>query len=165
MPPAAPTSRLEKEPQGRIRWREPDEEDRLVAACATRGPDAAGRLQPPGGDERRAYGPRPVQTDIRAAFENAVKAAKLDDFRFHDSRYHFASWFVLGHATLTMTMRCAHLASNAYARETATHRGTMISLNGLTRQIAAKSLSLFVVTVAPIVQADSAISTSLTSEG
>jgi site-specific recombinase XerD len=60
--------------------------------------------------------------DIRTAFENAVAEAKLDDFHFHDCRHHFASWFVmrggslqalkeiLGHATLAMTMRYAHLA-------------------------------------------------------
>jgi hypothetical protein len=29
-----PKIRLEKEPQGRIRWLEPDEETRLLAACA-----------------------------------------------------------------------------------------------------------------------------------
>ena len=60
--------------------------------------------------------------DIRTAFENAVAEARLDDFHFHDCRHHFASWFVmrggslqalkeiLGHATLAMTMRYAHLA-------------------------------------------------------
>ncbi len=59
---------------------------------------------------------------IRTAFENAVEEAKLDDFHFHDTRHHFASWFVmrggnvqelreiLGHATLAMTMRYAHLS-------------------------------------------------------
>lgn len=59
---------------------------------------------------------------IRTAFENAVSEAKLDEFHFHDCRHHFASWFVmrggslqalkeiLGHATLAMTMRYAHLA-------------------------------------------------------
>src|SRR5439155_11208702 len=31
---AVPKIRLEKEPQGRIRWLEPDEEGRLLAACA-----------------------------------------------------------------------------------------------------------------------------------
>ena len=30
---AVPKIRLEKEPQGRIRWLEPDEEARLLAAC------------------------------------------------------------------------------------------------------------------------------------
>jgi Phage integrase family len=53
---------------------------------------------------------------------NAVEAAKLDDVNFHTLRYTFASWAVmrgvtlkelqelLGHASLTMTMRYAHLA-------------------------------------------------------
>lgn len=60
--------------------------------------------------------------DIRYAFERAVIEARLDNFRFHDTRHHFASWFVMrgesrqalkdivGHATLNMTMRYAHLA-------------------------------------------------------
>jgi len=69
--------------------------------------------------------------DIRRAFDNAVKRAKLDvalacgqpgPFTLHGLRHHFASWFVmrggslpalqrlLGHATLHMTLRYAHLA-------------------------------------------------------
>ncbi len=60
--------------------------------------------------------------NVRASFVNSVKKAKIDDFHFHDMRHHFASWFVmrggsiqalkeiLGHATLAMTMRYAHLA-------------------------------------------------------
>jgi integrase len=64
--------------------------------------------------------------DVRTAFENAVEAARLDrlqePFTLHGYRHHFASWFVmrggslpalqrlLGHATLAMTMRYAHLA-------------------------------------------------------
>lgn len=59
----------------------------------------------------------------RAGFEDAVEAARLDaPFRFHDCRHHFASWFmmrggslpalqkILGHASLAMTMRYAHLS-------------------------------------------------------
>jgi integrase len=58
----------------------------------------------------------------RSAFERAVEIAKIDDFHFHDLRHTFASWLVmagrpvvevkdlLGHATLAMTMRYAHLA-------------------------------------------------------
>jgi hypothetical protein len=34
---AVPRVRLEKEPQGRIRWLEPDEEIRLLAACRKKG--------------------------------------------------------------------------------------------------------------------------------
>lgn len=59
---------------------------------------------------------------LRTAFENAVERAGLEDFHFHDCRHHFASWFVmrggriealqkiLGHKTLSMTLRYAHLA-------------------------------------------------------
>jgi integrase len=51
-----------------------------------------------------------------------VETAKVDDFHFHDTRHHFASWYVmrggsppalqqiLGHATLAMTMRYSHLS-------------------------------------------------------
>ncbi len=58
----------------------------------------------------------------RSAFERALHHAKLDDFKFHDLRHTYASWLVqagrpilevkdlLGHASLTMTMRYAHLA-------------------------------------------------------
>jgi site-specific recombinase XerD len=53
----------------------------------------------------------------------AVEAAELDDVNFHTRRHTFASWAVmrgvslkelqelLGHASLTMTMRYAHLAN------------------------------------------------------
>jgi integrase len=59
---------------------------------------------------------------FRTAFETAVKLAALDDFHFHDLRHSYASWLVqagrplaevkdlLGHQTLAMTMRYAHLA-------------------------------------------------------
>jgi len=68
---------------------------------------------------------------IRTAFENAVIEAKLDDYRLHDTRHHFASWFVmrggslqalkeiLGHSSLAMTMRYAHLAPEHLRREVA----------------------------------------------
>ena len=58
----------------------------------------------------------------RHAFEAAVVRAKIDGFRFHDCRHHFASWFVmrggslaalkvlLGHSNFQMTLRYAHLA-------------------------------------------------------
>lgn len=59
---------------------------------------------------------------IRTAYENAVEAAKLDDVTFHTLRHTFASWAMmkgatlrelqelLGHSSLTMTMRYAHLS-------------------------------------------------------
>ena len=68
---------------------------------------------------------------IRTAFENAVAAAKVDNFHMHDCRHHFASWFVmrrgslqalkeiLGHADLKMTLRYAHLAPEHLRNEMA----------------------------------------------
>jgi integrase len=59
---------------------------------------------------------------IRTAFENAVETAKLDNVTFHTLRHTFASWAMmrgvslrelqelLGHSSLAMTMRYAHLA-------------------------------------------------------
>jgi len=60
--------------------------------------------------------------DIRTAFENAVSRAQIDNFVFHDLRHTFASYLVmsgvdlltvkelLGHRTITMTLRYAHLS-------------------------------------------------------
>ncbi len=60
--------------------------------------------------------------DIRTAWENAVKNAELEDFRFHDLRHSAASYLamngaslaeiaeVLGHKTLQMVKRYAHLS-------------------------------------------------------
>ena len=59
---------------------------------------------------------------FQTAYNNAVAIAKLDDVNFHTLRHTFASWAVmrgvslkelqelLGHSSLAMTMRYAHLA-------------------------------------------------------
>jgi len=89
--------------------------------------------------------------DIRTAFENAVAEAQLDDFHFYDCRHHFASWFamrngglqalkeVLGHASLAMTMRYAHLAPEHLRSEIVkTERAaesTKISTQGSTQEL------------------------------
>jgi len=70
------------------------------------------------------YDPRtgkPYQ-DVKRSFASACRRAGIKDFRFHDLRHTFASHLVmsgtdittvkelLGHKTLAMTMRYAHLA-------------------------------------------------------
>jgi integrase len=67
-------------------------------------------------DTRKSYG------DVKRSFQTACRRTKTKDFRFHDLRHTFASHLVmagvdlttvkelLGHKTLTMTLRYAHLA-------------------------------------------------------
>ena len=64
---------------------------------------------------------------LRRTFDRAIKAAKVTPFRFHDLRHTFASHFVmrtgdlpalqnlLGHFSLKMTQRYAHLAKSHLA--------------------------------------------------
>ncbi|MCE5317474.1 MAG: site-specific integrase [Parachlamydia sp.] len=70
----------------------------------------------------RNYPKSPI--DIRTAWENAVKKAELPDFRFHDLRHTCASYLamngaslaemaeILGHKTLSLVKRYAHLSEN-----------------------------------------------------
>lgn len=63
----------------------------------------------------------------RRFFEKAVAEAEIVDFTFHDLRHTFASWFamssgdlaalkeILGHGTIQMTMRYAHLCKTHIA--------------------------------------------------
>jgi integrase len=169
--PTVPKIKLEREPQGRLRWLTQEEIVSLLAACLkSRNPELHAaviiaintglrraellgltweridlsrgvlRLEitksgkrrevPLNGDSYRALvslepkeAGRVFRTrSIRTAFENAVKAAKLDDVTFHSLRHTFASWAMmrgvslkelqelLGHSSLAMTMWYAHLA-------------------------------------------------------
>ncbi len=171
---AVPKIRLEKEPQGRLRWLTPEEATRLLVTCretknavlaelvefclftGLRQAEALGltwervdrsrgvllleltksgrrREVPLNSEADAVLVRRGPQADglvfgtsswyaFRSYWENAVTAAKIDDFRFHDLRHTFASWAVqqgatlqevkdlLGHSSLAMVMRYAHLS-------------------------------------------------------
>jgi integrase len=80
--------------------------------------------------------PKPV-TEVKKSFGTALKKAGIVDFRFHDLRHTFASQLLmkggtlkdvqelLGHKTMTMTLRYAHLTQE--------HKKKAVNLlNGLT---------------------------------
>jgi integrase len=80
-------------------------------------PPVAGqdRIFPPKG------GPTSQRQRLEGSFEDLLKRAKISDFRFHDLRHTFASWYMmnggdlyelaklLGHANIKMTERYAKL--------------------------------------------------------
>ena len=80
--------------------------------------------------------PKPV-TEVKNSFGSALKKAGIVDFRFHDLRHTFASQLlmkggtlkdvqeILGHKTMTMTLRYSHLTQE--------HKKKAVNLlNGLT---------------------------------
>ena len=79
---------------------------------------------------------------VKRAFQTACRRSGIEDFRFHDLRHTFASWAVqngadlyrisriLGHSTLQMTTRYAHLATeqlHEVVNRTATSTATVHS--------------------------------------
>src|SRR5437879_5410171 len=86
------------------------------------------RIFPP---KRGATGER---QRVEGSFETVLSMAEIRDFRFHDLRHTFASWFmmnggdlyelakILGHANIKMTERYAKLAKKHIARTGSTAR-------------------------------------------
>ena len=108
--------------------------------------------------ELRRFTPRPVQDNVvfianrndwifppkgtaksgrqrvEGSFEDLLKRAGIEDFRFHDLRHTFASWYmmkggdlyelakILGHSNIKMTERYAKLARQHIARTSSTAR-------------------------------------------
>jgi site-specific recombinase XerD len=71
---------------------------------------------------------------VEGSFEDLLERADIQDFRFHDLRHTFASWYmmnggdlyelakILGHSNIKMTERYAKLAKQHIARTTGTAR-------------------------------------------
>jgi integrase len=83
------------------------------------------------------YKGNPIESNLQASFGAALKKAGIVDFHFHDLRHTFASQLVLnggslkdvqellGHKSMTMTLRYAHLTQES-------KRKAVNLLNGLT---------------------------------
>jgi integrase len=83
----------------------------------------------------RADGRQPI--DLRAAWARALQQAGITDFRFHDLRHSAASYLamngaslvdiaaILGHRTLQMVQRYAHLAEGHTAAVVARMNATI----------------------------------------
>jgi site-specific recombinase XerD len=71
---------------------------------------------------------------LEGTFEDLLERAEFNDFRFHDLRHTFASWYmmnggdlyelakILGHSNIKMTERYAKLAKQHIARTSGTAR-------------------------------------------
>ena len=74
--------------------------------------------------------------DVKKSFASACQRAQIDDFRIHDLRHTCAAWLVsngvslievrdwLGHSTVKMTERYAHLAPENLQRAAKALEGT-----------------------------------------
>jgi integrase len=97
-------------------------------------PELAGELRrfPVVINEDRIFPPKPGATSgrqrLEGSFEDLLERAEIRDFRFHDLRHTFASWYmmnggdlyelakILGHANIKMTERYAKLGRQHIAR-------------------------------------------------
>lgn len=88
--------------------------------------------------EDRIFPPKAGATSgrqrVEGSFEDLLERAKIDNFRFHDLRHTFASWYmmnggdlyelakILGHSNIKMTERYAKLARKHIAKTGSTAR-------------------------------------------
>jgi integrase len=88
--------------------------------------------------EDRIFPPRPGaggdRQRVEGSFDDLLERAGIEDFRFHDLRHTFASWYmmnggdlyelakILGHSNIKMTERYAKLARQHIARTGSTAR-------------------------------------------
>jgi integrase len=88
--------------------------------------------------EDRIFPPKPGATSgrqrLEGSFEDLLERARIRDFRFHDLRHTFASWYmmnggdlyelakILGHSNIKMTERYAKLGREHIARTGSTAR-------------------------------------------
>src|SRR6266513_265099 len=146
---SVPKIRLEKEPQGRLRWLTSDRVDRARGVILLDITKSGKRREVPLNRAADAVlarrGPRDVGLvfgsrnwdRFRTAWENAIIRAKLTDLHWHDLRHTFASWAVqrgatlqevkelLGHGSLAMVMRYAHLSPEHLRRAVARLDGAL----------------------------------------
>src|ERR1035437_9511990 len=98
-------------------------------------------------NEDRIFPPKPGATSgrqrVEGSFEDLLERAGIRDFRFHDLRHTFASWFmmnggdlyelakILGHSNIKMTERYAKLGRQHIARTGSTAREIWKQLEGI----------------------------------
>jgi integrase len=104
------------------------------------------RISPP---KRGASGER---QRVEGSFETILTMAQISDFRFHDLRHTFASWFmmnggdlyelakILGHSNVKMTERYAKLAKKHIARTGSTAREMWRLMEGENREQTARAV-------------------------
>jgi integrase len=83
---------------------------------------------------------------VDKSFETVLEKAGIKDFRFHDLRHTFASWYmmnggdlyelakILGHSNIKMTERYAKLAKSHIAKTGSTARGMWVLMAGEKRE-------------------------------
>lgn len=111
-------------------WRQVMLDDKLITVRLKGGRGHSVKITPPLmamlSTRPTRKGPVFDKTNFRKRWDAAVKAAGLEDFRFHDLRHTFASWArqngadiadvceALGHTSIQMSMRYAHVKADEH---------------------------------------------------